>query len=1532
MKNRILAMLLVLVMILGLLPVSAFAAAPTLSEYFEGLPVDAETEPGAPSSTKKWKVTELNGEQVLVSGNQDKNSTTSTLQLTFTEDAKLTFEYKVSSEKNYDKCNITLNETSLVKDASGEVDWTGLEVDGKKGNVLKIVYSKDSSSSGGKDCVYLRNFAAGEPLVVTFHANNGTADTVRQNIFGGKGTLKANTFTCEGKLFAGWAATADGPVVYQDRDSITLTENVDLYAVWADTFTVSFVNDGKTTTVLVPQNTAIGSRMPQSPTKDGYAFEGWFHDDEQLTAETVITADVTYTAKWTAARYTIAFNPGDGQGTMDSIPAVYGEWVKLPKMTFTNPGYDFNGWHIYAGASYGIYDDEGFVKNLASEDGATATLYATWRGQAVPITIHYNYEGAQDVTRTGAVGKNYNYVKTEKGAMYDELTDPTRTGYIFSGWFDAAEGGNAYTNQYSFTPQDAENGVHMYAHWTKGITVHFDGNGYKSTLADKVVTPDKVYSSLPYLSSYYYPTQKALDGWYVKNADGSFGELVTKDTVFTGDEVTLIAKWRDYQYIIKYNVKSSDRTGVTGTMADQAAPFGQDVVLNACAYQKEGCVFAGWAESSYNSTVKYADGATINRPFEEDDWGDGSEDNEPYNLYACWTEVQDPGKQEAKEKLDAANKAISGVYNPVYGKDTNALTMITAKLTAAGITDVTVTMKEAAYNSYYNVGITADGTLQYRWNPNGSTPSTTAAVRPTLILTYGEYTQESTDCLFNMGLDEAKAMEALRAVAARITVPETVNAPSDLTKLPHYPVKAGVDESTVDYNESDDLELWATATWTSSNTGVIAITPVSSPFFAPYRVTVNQPKEDSRVVLTLTLTYSGRDDLYLKVTYDVTVTRDNTPKPLDYQAALESALREVGLTDPRTDTAIDYDNVTTDIQFPNTRDVGRIVARDYNQDFDGKYTPIRITSSNLDVISPNGGLNAARVTTYRPLPGQEPAVVTITVQILDRPSGSGEPTGVLATKDLALTVQPLTQEELDAAAAFMKKVCTEEVYWEGIRNGNTDKNQVTTNLHSFFEIVPDGDSYKFIRNMDDFEWRGVEADDIPGWELSEKYRCFRSSNPSVITHENLLVSQPKYNTKVTIDSILTYTLYGRYYEKFGSDPAYAQFAQFYQQPVSVTVTVIGTEGIEDPDIQPVNVTVHVEGSAFDETFTDLKNQTYSCLTGDHRTAADALFAVLAENDYTYTGTASYVTGIGMPGSAVLAAGDPAHGPWSGWMFTVNGEMPIQGTDPKTGETLYCTLDTYQLQKDDVIRVYYVNCPTETGDHSWDNGVVTTEPTYTREGVKTYTCTVCSATRTESIAKLEHCDGGEGCPSHGFVDVNPDSWYHEAVDYVLIHDLFKGTGETTFEPGAPMTRGMMVTVLWRVAGEPEAKTASGFTDVAEGWYYTQAIAWAKENGIVNGTSETTFAPDAPIAREQMAAILYRYAKYARTDVSAHGDLSAFPDGGRVSPYAVEAMTWAVEHGFITGSLEDDGSICLVPQNAAIRAQAAAIFMRFCQSGN
>ena len=188
-----------------------------------------------------------------------------------------------------------------------------------------------------------------------------------------------------------------------------------------------------------------------------------------------------------------------------------------------------------------------------------------------------------------------------------------------------------------------------------------------------------------------------------------------------------------------------------------------------------------------------------------------------------------------------------------------------------------------------------------------------------------------------------------------------------------------------------------------------------------------------------------------------------------------------------------------------------------------------------------------------------------------------------------------------------------------------------------------------------------------------------------------------------------------------------------------------------------------------------------------------------------------------------------------------------------------------------------------------------------------------------------CDGGADCPGRIYVDMPAaGNWAHAGIDYVTENGLMQGMGNSKFEPNTTMTRAMLVTVLWRYAGSP-VDGVNTFTDVRDGQWYTQAIAWAAKNGVVNGVGNGKFDPNGLITREQMAAILYRYAANIGIDVSASTSLSAFPDGGRTSGYAVESVEWAVAVGLIQGV----GSQ-LQPRGNATRAQVATILMRFIEN--
>ena len=183
----------------------------------------------------------------------------------------------------------------------------------------------------------------------------------------------------------------------------------------------------------------------------------------------------------------------------------------------------------------------------------------------------------------------------------------------------------------------------------------------------------------------------------------------------------------------------------------------------------------------------------------------------------------------------------------------------------------------------------------------------------------------------------------------------------------------------------------------------------------------------------------------------------------------------------------------------------------------------------------------------------------------------------------------------------------------------------------------------------------------------------------------------------------------------------------------------------------------------------------------------------------------------------------------------------------------------------------------------------------------------------------------------FSDVAADAWYADAVQYVVGKAYFNGTGENRFDPELPMTRAMFVTVLGRIAGAAVSDNGkSSFADVPEGQWFTSYVAWASENGIVTGYNSETFGPEDSVTREQMAAILHRYAKYAGVDAAAADTIrfDSFTDKGMVSDYAREAMIWATSGGIINGM----GDATLAPQGTATRVQVAQIIMNFDQKIN
>ena len=238
---------------------------------------------------------------------------------------------------------------------------------------------------------------------------------------------------------------------------------------------------------------------------------------------------------------------------------------------------------------------------------------------------------------------------------------------------------------------------------------------------------------------------------------------------------------------------------------------------------------------------------------------------------------------------------------------------------------------------------------------------------------------------------------------------------------------------------------------------------------------------------------------------------------------------------------------------------------------------------------------------------------------------------------------------------------------------------------------------------------------------------------------------------------------------------------------------------------------------------------------------------------------------------------------------------------------------------------YVDTYVDALGHAWDGGKVTKQPTATETGVRTYTCTRCSATKTETIPATGSVD-----VTQMFTDVTKN-WAYPGIQYCVTHGIMGGMGDGTFAPTGTTTRAQIVQILYNLEGTPAVSGTTPFTDLTANWY-KPAILWAYQNNVVAGTSPTTFDPEGPVTREQIAVILTQYIfnvlKMNRTWTPA--DLSTFPDGANVSGWAKEAMQDAVALGLINGTKAPDGLVYLDPQGSAARQQVATILMNFCQN--
>lgn len=370
----------------------------------------------------------------------------------------------------------------------------------------------------------------------------------------------------------------------------------------------------------------------------------------------------------------------------------------------------------------------------------------------------------------------------------------------------------------------------------------------------------------------------------------------------------------------------------------------------------------------------------------------------------------------------------------------------------------------------------------------------------------------------------------------------------------------------------------------------------------------------------------------------------------------------------------------------------------------------------------------------------------------------------------------------------------------------------------------------------------------------------------------------------------------------------------------------------------------------------IETTSYSLETGS--TVADLFDTALKDAGLSSKNTrADYVSEIRAPqiyGGYWLAEFD--NGRNSGWMYTVNGKHPgvaYSSQTLKNGDSVvfhyiddYSTEETRAtwLRAEDISPAEYVR--RHIGDIVRTSGSGKVKPTLTTSDLGTnvtFTFTPSAGVSVRDVKVNGKSVGAVGTYTYRslqiysridvtfsdsklpFTDVRTSDWFYEDVAFVYSEGIFSGTSAVTFSPNASMTRAMLVTVLYRLEGEPAVNGRSGFVDVTRNSYYEDAVTWAADNDIVNGTGNLTFSPNANVTREQMAAILYRYAQYKRYHISASASLTGFSDAASVSTYAKTPLSWAVAEGLVKGT---DGR--LLPKGSATRAQVAAILHRFVEN--
>ena len=1268
-----------------------------------------------------------------------------------------------------------------------------------------------------------------------------------RNTTNGGGRLIPNPFTApSGKTFAGWNTKADGSgVAYADQDifrtCITkgfyfLTDPVTLYAQWtdADGITVTFdANGGVCETGEKKVKYAQSYGELPTPTRDGYAFTGWYTDKSngnKVSERTMVSSIFNHTlyAYWTMNTYTVSFNANGGSGEMANVSVTSGGYT-LPECTFTPPaGKKFKAWSV-SGTEYAA----GNTINISANTTVTA-VWANLEKTTVTIneTVQTNeYDGiVKDFAIKDANVTDGFTVKYQKDG--NDVVLPTDAG------------------DYDVVIERAEDGT--YKEYKKTIT-----GGLKITKKDITGATVGVFEEMTYNGTAQTPTASV-----------------------TVDGLTVTGEWSKVTNV-------ADKTTFTangnfkGTIADQIT--GMEKAYSNFAIAPNAIRLTYNKNAQVLITAAEADGGIVK--YSIDDQKTWSEEL-PKAINAgkyvvCFKIFGDDNHKDSEVQFCNASVAKAVVSVPtVDGKIYNG-TQQTAKI--ADTEYYTVTQNGGGINTgKYNVKLALKDGANYYWDGNAE----------------------------------------------------------------------NVSEINLDFYITKANNEWTTAPSITDRTyGESASAPVYLAKFGNVKVEYKKTNEDDSAYTTDVPKNAGN--------YNARFTVDATD---DFGGLLEVkefniAKANVIFTEPTAQQDLVYSGTAQALTIGGSAEGGEILYStaengDYSADVikgtnAGSYEvwyKVAGDSNHNDIASQKINVSIAKATQSAPvqptavgetIKGKaDGKIIGVSTDMEYKADGASEYTAVTENEILNLTagIYKVRYKENDNYLAGGDKtieiVAGEMITVTFDSDGGSDIDSETCEYNQTIASPKDEpvkDGYEFVGWFADVELTNEWNFDTTLTENKTLYAKWVRGTVSDNEGDVDLVAADGLND-IAKSEKADISLVVRVQETADSSESQTAIKnienapknfEFYDITLKKSAGETITEASSVIEIKlpydfarkrNIKIYRYHNGNAVELTQLENRNTV--------KPFTDGTCFVDTQNGYIYIYSSKF--SIYSVAYDKMSSSSSVSGSSSTNYYTVTFET--NGAGFVKGQT--------------VVKNGTANEPNEPAKDGYTFGGWYLSNDFTDEYDFAEKVTQNITLYAKWIENKDTTDDGKdkpndtdthNCPSKEFDDLDINMWYHTDTDYVLLNGLMNGVEEKTFAPSENLTRAMLVTVLYRNENNGAEPDGMPFMDVKKGSYYEKAVLWAQQNGIVNGISQTEFAPDMSITREQIAAILYRYAQFKGIDVSGadSANIQSYSDFNTISEYAVKPLSWAADTGLIKGRSDTT----LNPKDNATRAEIAAVLHRF-----